>query len=195
MSQVTDEQLSAFIDGELPSEQIDLLLARVDGDPALRHRLARYSLIGECMRGVSPGIGALGVAEQVRAALLRHGAPAAAPRDPTPAWRGLATGGLAAAAVVAALLVTGPDAWRTGGAPEYIAAAEEGPSVEDPLEIFIVPPRHRLDPRAAARLTGYLAVHGEYASQLSRSNLDSHLVAASAERASWQRVQGPADVR
>ena len=40
---------------------------------------------------------------------------------------------------------------------------------------------HRLTPGAAARLTSYLVAHGQYTNQLSRSTLDSHLVAARAD--------------
>ena len=48
---------------------------------------------------------------------------------------------------------------------------------------------HRLNPGAAARLTGYLVAHGQYTNQLSRSTFDSHLVTARAERASWRQPQ------
>jgi len=43
-------QLSALFDGELPSQQADLVIRRALKDPAMRHRWERYALIGACVR-------------------------------------------------------------------------------------------------------------------------------------------------
>lgn len=191
MSQKLDEQLSAFIDGELPEAELDLLLARLDRDPARRHVLARYSMIGECIRTGAPQPAALALTERVRAALLAERQPAT---GPAPAWRGWVAGAMAAAAALTAVLVAAPSAQR-GGVP-VVGVEPAVPSlIDEPLMPVRSVVNYRLDPDAAARLTGYLVAHGEYASQLSRNNFDSHLVSAGAERASWRQAGDLTDVR
>lgn len=50
MSDRLHEQLSALLDGELPAGEAELLLARLQRDPALRATLARYTLAGDALR-------------------------------------------------------------------------------------------------------------------------------------------------
>jgi negative regulator of sigma E activity len=201
MSHVTDEQLSAFLDGELPEEQLDLLLARIDRDESHRERLARYALIGECLRGSPVSVGALKVAERVRTAIIAADDLAVAKPEAAAsrAWRSWAAAGLAATAAVLAVLVGGSQTLLRMDQPQAAAAlagaSRAGTTQDLNLQTITAPDRYRLDPRAAARLTGYLMAHGEFASRLSRSNLDSHLVAARAERASWSQARDPDDVR
>ena len=51
-------QVSAFVDGELPDNEADLLLRRMSQDPELRRQAAEYLDIGRTMRGEAsvPGI-------------------------------------------------------------------------------------------------------------------------------------------
>jgi anti-sigma factor RsiW len=51
-------QVSAFVDGELPDNEADLLLRRMSQDAALRRQAAEYLDIGRAMRGEAsvPGI-------------------------------------------------------------------------------------------------------------------------------------------
>lgn len=51
MSDKLLEQVSSLLDDELPSQEAELLLARMQRDPALRRRYARYALISEAARG------------------------------------------------------------------------------------------------------------------------------------------------
>ena len=44
------EQLSAFLDGELPEAETTLLLKRLERDDELKGTLSRYSLIGAVIR-------------------------------------------------------------------------------------------------------------------------------------------------
>ena len=44
-------QLSALFDGELPSQQAEMVIRRALKDPAMRARWERYALIGACVRG------------------------------------------------------------------------------------------------------------------------------------------------
>jgi negative regulator of sigma E activity len=61
-------QLSALFDGELPSQQADLVIRRALKDPAMRHRWERYALIGACVRSeplVAASADRAGLAERV----------------------------------------------------------------------------------------------------------------------------------
>ena len=55
MSEQIREQVSAFLDGELPNSETELLLKRLTRDAELRESFGRYALIGEAMRGASQG--------------------------------------------------------------------------------------------------------------------------------------------
>jgi hypothetical protein len=52
MSEQIREQISAFLDGELPGSETELLLKRLTRDAELRESFGRYALIGEAMRGM-----------------------------------------------------------------------------------------------------------------------------------------------
>lgn len=84
------EHLSALLDGELPPEQTDFLLKRVQRDAELRGTLQRYQLIGDTLRG-----------ERVQARpdfMLRVSAAIAA-EPPLPAPEARRTSGRGAAAL------------------------------------------------------------------------------------------------
>ena len=51
MSDPIREQISAFLDGELPDTETELLLKRLTRDAELRESFGRYALIGEACRG------------------------------------------------------------------------------------------------------------------------------------------------
>src|ERR1700736_189101 len=53
MSEQIREQVSAFLDGELPNSETELLLKRLTRDADLRESFGRYALIGESLRGGS----------------------------------------------------------------------------------------------------------------------------------------------
>jgi negative regulator of sigma E activity len=50
VSRSIEEQLSAFLDGELRDEELELLVRRLERDKHYRATLARYSLIGNVVR-------------------------------------------------------------------------------------------------------------------------------------------------
>jgi negative regulator of sigma E activity len=64
-------QLSALFDGELPSQQADMVIRRVSRDLAMRQRWQHYAVIGACMRGEPlAGAGtAANLAERVSASI------------------------------------------------------------------------------------------------------------------------------
>lgn len=51
MSEKINEQLSAFLDGELSEQELDLFSRRLLTDPELRAQLARYQLASESIQG------------------------------------------------------------------------------------------------------------------------------------------------
>ena len=189
MSKPIDEQISAFLDDELPAAELDLLLKQVEREPAHRERLARYALIGECLRdsGRRP-VRTTRLADRVSAALAAEAAPVARGR---PAWqrRVWMAGAAAALAGVAAVFVINPLAPGRDDASLAALAPTSEVVAELSVDTVNATATRRLNPRAAERLTGYLVAHGAYANDLSRNNIDSHLVAARAERASWSLPQ------
>src|SRR5271154_5570160 len=106
MSEQIREQVSAFLDGELPDSETELLLKRLTRDGELRESFGRYALIGEAIRGTSRGLLTKGFAGRINFAI--DGEPVTAigqvERAPAPRWwRPFA--GVAVAAGVAAVAV------------------------------------------------------------------------------------------
>ena len=50
MNEAIRMQLSAFVDGELPSNEAELLLRRMSQDVSLRQEVAEYLAIGRLIR-------------------------------------------------------------------------------------------------------------------------------------------------
>jgi sigma-E factor negative regulatory protein RseA len=71
MSEPLNEQLSAFIDGELPGEEGVLFVRRVPRDAELRSAASRYSLIGQAIRAEQSSI-RRGFTARVIAAVARE---------------------------------------------------------------------------------------------------------------------------
>ncbi|PZN32006.1 MAG: hypothetical protein DIU71_08570 [Proteobacteria bacterium] len=200
------EQLSACLDGELPAEQFELLLKRLERDPQLRHSMGRYALIGEALRAARPVCASSGFATRVADA-LREEAPLAA-RRPATAWaqRWLRpVAGMAVAASVAALAIfvlqEAPRRDATAPlAPEQIAATDASPPapVAAPQEAasYTVPtvtPQPSLVSASPARLTNYVVAHGEYSSPLGRRAVWSSVL--SADRADEVGAAGAEEAR
>jgi sigma-E factor negative regulatory protein RseA len=106
MSEQIREQVSAFLDGELPNSETELLLKRLARDGELRESFGRYALIGEALRGGSHKLMAKGFSSRVNLAIDGEPIPANGhPQDGRVPrwWRPLA--GAAVAAGVAAVAV------------------------------------------------------------------------------------------
>lgn len=178
MSRTIEEQLSSVLDGELGADEEELLLRRLERDESHRARLFRYSLIGECLRGVRPAPEALEIRERVAKALdgeeVYAGATAASSNRQR-VGRGLVGVGIAATVAVIALisLDRGEDVASLREQP--VVASLDAPS--DQRISYTVPrPGARAAVIAPARLTNYLVSHGEYSNALSRQVMDSHVV-------------------
>ena len=166
-----DEQLSAWLDDELPREEMELLTTRLARSPEYQAQLARYSLISSSLRGspaghVSTELAALQLGRRVRAVLDES---TEFERQPAPLGRNRAlpyalAAGLALVAVAFAV-VQGPQ-WRPVADPVQASAQ---PVMAAPVPVG----QASLSSR---RLTNYLVYHGEYSGLLSARVTESHIV-------------------
>jgi sigma-E factor negative regulatory protein RseA len=184
------EQLSAFLDGELPEAETTLLLKRLERDEDLKGTLSRYSLIGAVIRTDGDMPAAHHVAARVRAAIAHE--PSFGPRR-APAWLRPAAG-LAVAASVALASVLLLPRWMPGavdavpGAVVAAAPSPAGPAVDqgvtgvvpvvvaaddEPVSTYTTPPL-AADTSVAlpsAQLASYLVAHSEYTLPLTRRSV------------------------
>jgi negative regulator of sigma E activity len=200
------EQLSTFLDGELPDPETALLLKRLERDDDLRGALSRYSLIGAVLRNDGDVPAARQVAARVSAAIARE--PVGDGTGLRMPGRGAllrAGSGLAIAAGVAAaaVLLVQQDPLLDETAPAAVLAqAEESPivpvsAVEDSDESL---PASYVTPPAAdgpgslppAQFANYLVAHYGYASPLVRRSVGAGLISASDEAA---MAEAAADAR
>ena len=176
-----DEEVSAFVDGELRARVRDRIVGTLYGDPELRRTWARFHLIGDVLRGAGPVPGAGSIAGKVGEALSGERVVPFEPRARRVVPGALA--GAALAASVAALAILGVRSLDDGsdphppaaGASRYESVAGAAPIAADPAPPRIVtasasPPPLPASPRrsaaemdAAARLNAYLVNHNEYA--------------------------------
>ncbi len=194
MTERIKEQLSAFLDGELPEPESALLLKRLERDDDLRGALSRYSLIGAVLRSDGDVPAARQVAARVSAAIAREpsGRMAVVSSRSAALLRPLA--GLAVAAGVAALallLMPGFDT-KDSAQPEPVLAQVADTPVE-PVTVAEdetdAPSRSYTTPAAAdgpgglpaAQFANYLVAHSSYASPLVRRSVVTGLIAAPQE--------------
>lgn len=69
MNEAIKMQISAFVDGELPDSEADLLLRRMSQDPQLRREAANYLELGRIMRGEPSARGVERLRERIAAAI------------------------------------------------------------------------------------------------------------------------------
>jgi sigma-E factor negative regulatory protein RseA len=203
MSEQIREQVSAFLDGELPSSETELLLKRLTRDAELRQAFGRYALIGESLRGASRVPLTRGFSGRVNRAI--NGEPiaanfSAARARPPRWWRPFAgaavAAGVAAVAVVAlqqravAPTVRGQSSVAAQNPTAQnltVAQAKEAISYTVPAT---APEASKVLP--AARLTNYVFAHSKYSSVLGQSNVLSGLLADADEEQSPAKVEASA---
>ncbi len=189
-----EEQLSAWLDDELPPAELELLAARVVREPAQQSRLARYALIGSLLRenGVAGPVAAsraaFGLAARVQVALDGSAAPQQSGTDdrqpahgsfrllPAAAVAGL---GLAVVVLVSVLRPTGPvDGALVAGNQTAVSvqSAALTSAVAGPRAAAALSPGDGRASLSSRRLTNYLIYHGEYSGGLSTRVTDSHIV-------------------
>ena len=185
MSEQIREQVSAFLDGELPNSETELLLKRLTRDGVLRESFGRYALIGEAIRGASRAYLTQGFAGRVNLAIdgepVSAGGHVAQNRMPR-WWRGFAgaavAAGVAAVAVVAFHQRADAPGLRPAG-PLTAQTALPVPSAVAPREAisYTVPAASAASPVAApARLTNYVFAHSKYSSGLDQRGVMADLL-------------------
>jgi len=190
MSEQIREQVSAFLDGELPSSETELLLKRLTRDPELRQGFGRYALIGATLRGGNGAALSLGFAARVNRAI--DGEPAApalpaAGTRPLRWWKPIV--GTAVAAGVAAVAVVALQ--QRAVAPGVTAAAPRmtvqnvrlAAVPKEPLSYTVPAPAAAPAMVAPARLTNYVFAHSKYSVGLGQGNLLSTLLSEDADAA------------
>ena len=169
MNDAIKTQISAFVDGELPDAEADLLLRRMSQDAALRRQAAEYLEMGRAMRGEAaiPGIEYL---QERIAAALEDKEPDIAEADdgPAPGRAVRPLVGVALAASVALLALIGLQ--FTGGVPDAPVAGQDtvAETAEDPSYTVPAP--------VDDELVRYYQSHGATASELGANGMNSRLV-------------------
>jgi negative regulator of sigma E activity len=170
------EQMSALLDGELPRDEVGLLVRRMARDAELKRTFGNYVLAGESLRAPGSAIASPGFAARVSAAIddgeIAGSAVATVPARPSAHWRrSLAAAAVAAGAAIAAVLLVKPD----GGEP--LLFAERSGAPEFPPVVTLPVGGSSPTPGQEQRLAGYLVVHGQYATPIGRRTAWSNALA------------------
>lgn len=194
------EQLSALLDGELPKDEMGLLVRRLEKDAALRRTFGMYALIGETLRAPGGRIASQSFAARVSAALdTAEGAAPAAARTATGFMAATGTDGRASppdaavAAVAPGAGVRHVALWqrpivrtalaasaaavavmffRPGSAPDVVSQLDPVPDAS--VAMLGASPT----PAQSQRLASYMVAHSQYSTPLVRRNVLSSLLAA-----------------
>lgn len=75
MNDAINAQISAFVDGELPENEAELLLRRMSQDRALRQQAAEYLALGRAIRGQRTVAGMASLRDRIAAALDAEAVP------------------------------------------------------------------------------------------------------------------------
>jgi sigma-E factor negative regulatory protein RseA len=192
MSEQIREQVSAFLDGELPNSETELLLKRLNRDSELRESFGRFALIGEALRGASSGVLTRSFASRVNHAI--DGEPVV--QTPVQSarvshwWRPLAgvtvAAGVATVAIVALQQRAIAPGLRVASSAAPIATRQELTAQNTPAVAsgarealsYTVPASSR-EPAAVmapARLTNYVFAHSKYSSGLGQRGVLADLL-------------------
>lgn len=185
------EQMSALLDGELPPDEVGLLVRRLERDAALRKSFGNYVLAGESLRAPGAIMASPGFAARVSAAIDDGAVPVIVPqsnhrREPL-RWRRLAATAVAASAALAAVLLVRP------GTDQQARLAVNGNGSPVATLASLPPGGSSPTPAQNQRLASYLVAHGQYASPIGRRNLWSSALAAETgiTRVAYEIVEGP----
>ena len=161
-------QISAFVDGELPDAEADLLLRRMSQDAELRRKAAEYLELGRVLRAESsaPGIDRLRerIAAQIDDKPLDDDVVVP---ESAPGWRARPLIGVAVAASVALMAIFGLQV-RPGVDSEVAGDSTVAETAEDPG--YTVP--QQID----EQLRQYYLSHGASSSELGANGMNARLV-------------------
>jgi sigma-E factor negative regulatory protein RseA len=189
MSEQIREQVSAFLDGELPNSESELLLKRLTRDGELRESFGRYALIGEAIRGTSRGLLTKSFAGRVNFAIDGEALAASGhvPQSRAPRWWRPFAGATVAAGVAVVAVVAlqqravGPTLRTVLPVTAQITApAPSAALAQAPREAisYTVPATSPVTPAVMppARLTNYVFAHSRYSSGLDQRGVLADLL-------------------
>lgn len=180
-----EEQLSAFLDGELPEAELALLVRRLEKDSEYRATLARYSMVGSVLRDEPIGIETAGFRESVMVAVADEAVAPAGPGRASKRVTGPFAGHrlAAMAASIVGIVVFGVSQMVNAPETEAEAAqlvASSAPSGEVESARF---GNRQANTVGNERLTSYLVSHGEFSRGFHGTMVDSR---ALVQQASFQ---------
>ena len=211
------QQLSAWIDGDLPSDEARFLLRRLQHDDELASRLGRWQLCGDVLRGQAQAPAPAGFAERVAAAvnaepsLLAASATAPRARSNLRVWGG---GALAASVAAIALFMVRqqvldetpvPSTASVAGQSSAVATGNAGSALPGSSPRVLTEgnasvasaPRRQADSnqrRSATRQRSGFAAHRRESSTAScrvkpatRSRMSVSVATTASSRPSWRR--------
>ena len=182
-------QISAFVDGELPDNETELLLRRLSQDATLRLQAAQYLTIGHAIRGDLDPAGISKLRGRVAAALGTEIAEPEPVSELVPAKFMRPVAGIAVAASVAVMALMGlrmlgpVEELPLQGFDELSAVAiDGGPSYTEP------PAAQFMSDRPSDMLTLYYLRHGQQS-----PNLGSRLVGLEVREDKLSSVESPTE--
>jgi negative regulator of sigma E activity len=186
--------MSALLDGELPQDQIGLLVRRMERDGELKRTFGSYVLIGETLRAPGGRTASLGFAARVQSVLDAGGAvvPAVPESSAAPRWRWLrpaAAGAVAAGAAFAAVLQVRPLDRAGEAAPALADVASTAPARADVMLADSASPT----PAQSQRLAAYLVAHSQFATPIGRRSVWTSVLAQDPgiARVAWDPAEAP----
>ncbi len=190
-----EEQLSAFLDGELPEEELAMLVRRLERDENYRATLDRYAVIGGALRNDPVGTDVSELRQGIRAALDRDDMATVKPESGLE--QQAESGGqvrylLAASLVVGVMAVFFGDGFNQeltqtpvqGIAQTAVPAPQATPDAVQPqaqLAVAQDPLRARREQELRRiklnqeRMRSYLISHGEYSRPMQGALADSSM--------------------
>ncbi|MEM6640766.1 MAG: sigma-E factor negative regulatory protein [Pseudomonadota bacterium] len=174
MTDKIDAQISAFIDDELITEESELLVRRLCSDPAMRQTAARYTMIGDALRGSLDAV-RLDLNNAVMDAIDENAESSAAPDSADqpaarPWGRLLGGGAIAAAVAVVAITALQPDPAKPGLSTADTLSVTAGaisgevvPSNDTSQPLGLTPTPGLRRAGNAAALDDYVLLHNQYA--------------------------------
>lgn len=165
MNETIRMQLSAYVDGELPQNEAELLLRRMSQDVELRREVAEYLAIGRVMRGEAGPAGVDRLHDRVLAEIDHRIDVDSAVKDVEPPARAIRPLlGVAVAASVALAAIFGLQ--QTNGVDD-VELQKAVTTVVDAVPDY--------SPQQE-QLRQYFLSHGETSSQLGANGINSRLV-------------------
>ncbi len=156
MNETIRMQLSAFVDGELPESETELLLRRISQDVALRAEVAEFIEIGRAMRGEHTVVGIHALRTRISTAIDDDVVAPPEAEEATPRQRlAKPLGGMAIAAAVAVVAIVGLQQTTTVDGDAAVAGSGTGDAA---VTEYVVPPD---DPE----LREFMRMHGELSSE------------------------------